>query len=1317
MAALVLGIAGQLLGPSLFGATAFTAFGTAVSGAQLGGAIGAFAGGIADQALLGRQSPQRLSDLNLTTSTEGAPVTRIDGTIRVGGQLIWATKFKQTSGTTGGKGALLGGQTTYSYSISFAIGLCEGVVDKLGRIWADGNLIDPTNADYGPPTIRFYQGSETQTEDPFIQEIEGEGNTPAYRGLCYVVFEDLLLTQFGNRIPQLQFELIRAITADRNPDALENVIAGVNLIPGAGEFVYATTMVDQYDGNGVSKPLNFVNTSGEADAQLALDDLAAVAPNLKSVSLVVGWFGSDLRAGNCTIQPKVEIASRDTYGVYVASDGVTKKTDYGWSVNGISRGSAAVVSYIGLFPAYGGTPCDESVKQIIAAIKAKGWKITFYPFLFMDIPPGNTLPNPYSNNAATVGQPVYPWRGRITCSPAAGYAGTVDKTSAAATQVNAFFTGAQGYNAMVLTYANLCVAAGGVDSFIIGSELRGLTQARSNQTTYPAVAALKSLAASVKAIVGLGCKVGYAADWSEWNNHQTGDAPGAVLFNLDPLWSDANVDFIGVDNYLPLSDWRDGTTHLDYNPAGPTSPHDETYLASNIQGGEDYAWYYGSPADRDAQNRTPITDSTYNKPWVWRAKDFWNWWNNSHYDRPSGTENASPTAWVPQSKPIRFTELGCPAVDKGANQPNVFYDPKSSESALPYYSNGSRDDLMQRAFLETHYNYWTVAANNPISSVYGEPMVDTTTISAWCWDARPYPFFPGRTDLWQDAPNYTIGDWLNGRLGAVLLSDLVAEICEQSGFSAYDVSDLSGLVTGYARTSTMSARDELSSLATAFFFDAVESQGTVAFLMRGRPSTTALDEDDLVIDLSGEPNFGFQLTRSQDFDLPLVYRITFIDASNGYEQGSYRAKRLIGNSNRIEDTQIPLVMDRTQAGGIGDRLIQEAWLERDGAAFKLPPSFLALDPCDEVMATLGGRARRMRIKEIADSEGRALTTVATDPSLYDAISGAARTVSETSLNVSTGRALLVFLDMRTLADGDTDWNPHVAAYADPWPGQVLLYKSLTGANYQLDTAIATLATIGATTADFYSGPTWRWDNVNSLYVQLVNGALSSTDADGVFSGENALAVQNQDGYWEILQFQTATLTGSNTYQLTGLLRGRLGSEEQMRNPVPAGARVVLLDQNVVQTSLTQAQARQSFSWTWGPRDKDISDPAYQSATQQFQCVGLMPLSPVHVGFQWDSSGDLTISWMRRDRALAAANLLQNDAPMSEQSLSFDVDILNGASVVRSFSALPQESCLYTAAQQAADFPSGLPNPLVVNVYQNSAVVGRGWSKTAQLYTR
>jgi hypothetical protein len=1309
MASLVIGVAGAAIGSSIGGTIA------GISAATIGGMIGSTAGSLIDSYLFRPHvTGSRLTDLSLQTSTEGAAITRIDGTIRVSGQVIWATKYKETTTTTtsGGKGG--GVKTTeYTYSISFAVGLCQGVVRSLGRIWADGNLLDTSQY-----TIRFYSGTDTQVPDTLIEEIEGSGNTPAYRGLCYVVFEDMELTDFGNRIPQLQFELVRSTTASRHEDALENLVSSVNLIPGAGEFVYASTVVVRDYGNGTTRPENQANSSGEADAVLSLDALEDACPNLKSVNLVVGWFGSDLRCSECVIKPKVEETDKDTYGEYLDDDGDTKETDYVWKVDDIKRADAEVVSYVDGYPAYGGTPSDRSVKQLIAAIKAKGWKITFYPFVFMDIASGNSLPNPYSDNAATNGQPVYPWRGRISCSPAPGYSGTVNLTSTAATQVGTFFTRAWGYNRMVEHYANLCVDAGGVDAFIIASELKGLTRVRSAATTYPAVTALKTLAATVKGIVGSSCKVGYAADWSEWNGHQTGDATGAFQFNLDPLWTDSHIDFIGIDNYMPLADWRDGVTHLDYDATdGPTTPRNKDYLQSNIEGGEDYDWYYASDEDRDSQTRTGITDATYSKPWIWRAKDLKNWWLNSHYNRVDGTQSSTATAWVPQSKPFRFTELGCPAIDKGANQPNVFYDAKSSESAYPYYSTGDRDDLIQRAFLTAHMLYWADSTNNPTSTVTSGSMIATDYTALWCWDARPFPFFPGRSDLWADAENYELGHWLNGRLGLVLLSDLVTEICEESGFTDYDVSDLEGLVTGYARTSTLSARDELESLAKAFFFDGVESQGKIKFLMRGRPDTTALSEDDLVIDPDGDTNYSFSLTRAQDDDLPKAYRITYLDASNGYEQGSYQSKRLVGNSNRVTETSLPLVMDRAQAGGVGDRLIQEAWISRETAAFSLPPSFLALDPADEVKITVGGRTRRMRLTEIDDTESRSLSAVATDPSIYESLTGTARDTSSTSTSKQTGRALLAFMDIPILQSSDVAYAPHLAAYADPWPGSVLLYRSASDSGYAVDTTLSTAAQMGETLYDFYSGPVNRWDTVNALYVKMYSGTLVSVSEEDVLNGANVLGLQN-GAEWEILQFATATLTDTMTWKLTGLLRGQLGTEQAMASPLAAGARVVVLNSKIVQSAIPEAQYSTTFNYKWGPSDKDISNAAYQSDSIAFQGVGLRPYAPCHVGFAWNG-GDLTFTWIRRDRSVAADGWDQTEIPLSETAESYDLEILNaaGTAVVRTVSSLTSAAATYTAAQQASDFSAGLPNPLILKLYQLSTVFGRGAAKIQSLYTR
>lgn len=1257
MASIILGAAGSAIGSAL---GSFSLFGTVISGAQIGGAIGAYAGMQIDAALMPsvHRKGSRLTDITIQSSTEGATIPRVWGRMRLAGQLIWASRFKETSSVvhSGGKGTTSTSvaTTTYAYSVSFAVALCAGPITRIGRIWADGNPIDASRF-----TMRVYRGDESQTSDPAIEEIEGEGNTPAYRGLAYVVFEDMPLADYGNRIPQLQFEVIRSIGSE-NPDALENRLTSVALIPGAGEFVYAPDIVSEDNGKGKTAPLNAHNSAGTSDFTASLDELVALAPNLKSVSLVVGWFGDDLRAGCIRIRPGVEESVRHTY----------PET---WQVAGVSRADAYVVSRKDDRPAYGGTPSDDSVKAAIAALKAKGLAVAFYPFLFMDIP---------ADNAA--GQPAYPWRGRITVSP----------DHAAADQIATFFGSQWGYRHMVLHYAQLCAEAGGVESFLIGSEFVGLTHSAA------AVTALKTLAADVRALLPA-AKLGYAADWTEYACHRSGD--GDLRYPLDALWSDANIDFVGIDNYMPLADWRDGCGHLD--AAEFSAITDSEYLASNIRGGEGYDWYYATTSDRAAQIRSPITDGS-GKPWVWRFKDIWSWWSNAHHERIGGVENSAPTAWIPQSKPIRFTELGCPAVDKGANQPNVFADAKSSESAYPYFSSGKRDDLMQRRFLEAHLNYWRDPANNPVSTVYGASMLDADRTAVWCWDARSYPFFPSRDDVWGDAGNYTTGHWLNGRLGDVPLADLTASLCAEAGFTACDTSGLLGLVTGYAVADTACMRDALGPLMTAYFFDAAESEGVIRFVMRGTAELASLGESDLVLPQSG---FGFSFERAQESDLPNASSVSFIDAAD-YREAVVQSRRLVTGSERAANSALPIVFDSAAASGIGDRLLQDAWVMRERARFALPPSHLALDPADEVLLNAGGRTHRLRLTEINDGLSREMEAIATDPALYEAQVGAARSVRAVTDLRRPGRALVEFLDVPLLSEAQNANAPLVAAFADPWPGEVAIIK-----DNALNTRLSAAAILGETTEALWSGPVNRWDRVNTLTVTLYCGALASADEAAVFAGANALALRNPDNEWEIVQFAEAALIAPGTFRLSKLVRGRYGTEQAMRAPLPAGARVVLLDKSLGQLALPQSEARLAHTYTYGPASAPPGDPAWQNITTAFTAAALRPLAPCHVQFAWQANGDLALSWIRRDRS-PAANLGRAETPLSDPD-AYDLEILSGGCVIRSVPSLPQASFLYTAAMQAADFPSGLPDPLTVRLYQRSSVLGRGRPKTESLYVR
>ena len=196
-------------------------------GGGLGQAVGAALGAGLDRAFVAGLSPARqrgprLEVMKVQSSAEGAPMACVFGRARVTGQVIWAARFLEKKHTqSAGKG---GARTVdYAYSLSFAVALCEGPIDGVGRVWADGRPMDLTGV-----TMRVHRGTEEQTPDALIEAVED--SAPGYRGTTYVVFEDLPLTAFGNRPPQLSFEVFRR--PHGAAPALEERIEGVCLIPG-----------------------------------------------------------------------------------------------------------------------------------------------------------------------------------------------------------------------------------------------------------------------------------------------------------------------------------------------------------------------------------------------------------------------------------------------------------------------------------------------------------------------------------------------------------------------------------------------------------------------------------------------------------------------------------------------------------------------------------------------------------------------------------------------------------------------------------------------------------------------------------------------------------------------------------------------------------------------------------------------------------------------------------------------------------------------------------------------------------------------------
>jgi hypothetical protein len=244
--------------------------------------------------------------------------------------------------------------------------------------------------------------------------------------------------------------------------------------------------------------------------------------------------------------------------------------------------------------------------------------------------------------------------------------------------------------------------------------------------------------------------------------------------------------------------------------------------------------------------------------------------------------------------------------------------------------------------------------------------------------------------------------------------------------------------------------------------------------------------------------------------------------------------------------------------------------------------------------------------------------------------------------------------------------------------------------------------------DFYSGPLYRYDRSNTLRVSLAQGELASITEEALLAGGNLAAIENHDGEWEVLQFQTAALVAPGTYDLSVLLRGQFGTEAAMRNPVGAGARFLLLDEAVTAVEMTGDDIGLSLNWRYGPAGEPIDDIAYVTQAHAFTGLGLRPYRPVHLqGKRNPSTGDWTFFWVRRTR-IGGDSWEANEVPLSEESELYRLEILDGlgGNVLRAITGIGEQTYLYTAADQISDFGT-LQWNVAIRVSEISARYGAG----------
>lgn len=562
------------------------------------------------------------------------------------------------------------------------------------------------------------------------------------------------------------------------------------------------------------------------------------------------------------------------------------------------------------------------------------------------------------------------------------------------------------------------------------------------------------------------------------------------------------------------------------------------------------------------------------------------------------------------------------------------------------------------------------------------------------------------------ATAYPVSSTIN--LGKVDLANIVLSLCKRGGLSPaqVDVLSLSGVdVHGIVYSQSATVRGNLEVLANSYLFDVVESGNVLKFVKRGSDPVTTIPTEDLAAHHHGSavPSV-IDINRLEETELPREINIQYSDIDLDYNPGAQYSRRLTGSSLNVRDIQLPLALSATEAKRLADALMFSVWSGRETVKFATTRKYAVLEPTDVVTITHNGITRRLKIigkDESADGIIEFDTvTEAMDTFNQEADGVEADFISSTISFDTNTRA--EFLDIPIINDAHVDsygFYLAVCGYQPDWRGCVV-YRSIDeGLTWQqlhsIDRTQASAIGNALDVLAVYQGSN-TFDEISSVTVVLSDGELEGVSETLSLGGSNLALVGD-----ELIIFREAELIDEATYRLTGLLRGRFGTEHEMYSHA-AGDRFVLLNAaktlriDTPASDIGKVQLYKVVSFGLALEDAEVH--AFMNTA-----VGMKPYSVVQIGGGRNAAGDIIIKWVRRNR-IDGAWRDSVDIPMSETAELYDVEIYADntyATVVRTFSDLTAQTVTYTAANQSTDF-GGNQSAVYAKIYQIGNT-GRGFA--------
>lgn len=1136
----------------------------------------------------------RIQEIPIQSSEFGNMIPRIWGTVRTGGNVIWSSGLREESETQSAKG--IGGPsvTTFTYFTDAAVMLCENRIIDVLRIWADGKIIyDKTGTLATPPqanqlTFRLYRGTEDQEPDPLITlDVDGRlgtGSTPAYRGRAYIVFENLNLTNYGNRLPNFSFEVV-ADPVDGSEVSQLSVVASTTTTP----FVTETERLTCNSSQG--RLYVFDSTASGYELSIVDMDTMAIINNIDSQGGAVRLLPTASRAG------LIERTNR-LFGQGTTISGFESR------FHTVDANTFAVIS---------------EVELTRLRVGAGGAAASF----FDDTTAFDVLV--FLNDNLVASRGIYLTRGN-----------------------GARFVDGLGTDLGDLAFGETIGAGFHIRTPVVSTGPNG-------RHAY--------------AIIG--------ADTPP-------DYDSLFLFGVGINSDDPNFD--------TFTDLRDN--------AVPTLPVSVQYGTLATLTPATFGLTEFGPAD-NVKNIYLAYDRISQSIIVFAEDD---------------AGNAKALKWTRTGGVVKVIDV--PSMPGAGAYGNPVFNGEIVWASIPPAGNNFAvicrinvaefeiDPVLDGVSPQATLN----VADWAITSFAGAPdgIYDSTRRSIYAMDGNiPYRI---STDA---------GDSLS-----VTLANIVEDVSIEAGVEPIDDMDVSELrstlVPGFLLSNQQSARNAIQPLADYYFFDGIESDYKIRYPVRGRSSSATITEDSMV---RRDEERVYVETRVPETEIPTSVQVTFLDSGNSYQRSAEQSARVLfpartvaGDNQQTIDVLVSETAD--SAAQVAERTLFTRWNERDGFEFRAGWQNILIDPADVTTLTLNnGRSVNIRNEraDIGADLSLEFSGVVEEVDQYVSTKTGQSGISIQTLPTGARPAELFLLDVPLLRDID---DPGQAVPRYYFAGSVIeqisfggavLWESVSAGNFQNVSSTSRAASYGNLLTSIPAvGSPWTWDNDTTIDIVVARGAanfVTASDLD-VLNGANALGVLRENGEVEVIQFANVTVTGDSSVRLQRILRGRRGTEVFAQTEHAIGARVVLLrpaDLNVYNDAVAEINVPHQYRLVAVGR-------TLEDTTSTLQTPVARSLTPYAVGQQKAvlSASDIILTAVRRTRINGELIDGTGEVPLNEESELYDIEIFDGATVVRTVSNITTPSYTYTNAEIINDFGS-IPTELTLKWYQRSAVVGRGFS--------